>query len=307
MFVYDTIFKNDDEIRTFVNQAEEHYKKQVLDIAECVADDVHIRFLTLAGPTCSGKTTSSYILEKEFEKRGISTKIISIDDFYRSRYDIADDEDPDYESVTAIDLPYFKECVDKILDGETTMLPHYDFVTGVRSQYIPHTPSEHEIIIFEGIQAIYPEVLATLPKESTKSIYISVDEDVSAYGTFFDKREVRFLRRLVRDYLFRSATPARTLELWEGVVENEDKNIIPYEDNADYIINSFLPYELGVIKPFVLQKIPYDLEKEDERYLYETLKKEFTNIIEIPSHFVPHDSVFREFIGKETTLGKDKI
>ncbi len=301
MFVYDTIFKNDDEIRDFVLRAEEHYKKQVLDIAECVADDEHLRFLTLAGPTCSGKTTTSYILEHEFEKRGISTKIISIDDFYRSRHDIADDEEPDYESIKAIDLDYFKICVDQILAGETAMLPVYDFVTGYRTKLIPHTPSAHEIIIFEGIQALYPEILATLPKDVTRSIFISVDEDVTAYGMVFEKREVRFLRRLLRDFLFRSATPSRTLELWGGVVENEDKNILPYEDNADYIINSFLPYELGVIKPFILNTITYDMEKPAEKALYETLVSEFRNIVEIPSRFVPKHSVFREFIGQENS------
>ncbi len=298
MFVYDTIFKNDAEIRTFVECAEDHYKKQVLDIAECVADDPAIRFLMLAGPSCSGKTTTSYILEQEFEKRGISTKIISIDDFYRSRHDIADDEEPDYESITAIDLEYFKECIDKILDGRTAMLPIYDFVTGYRSAYVEHRPQAHEIIVFEGIQALYPEILATLPKHVTRSIFISVDEDVTAYGTIFDKREVRFFRRLVRDYLFRSATVSRTLELWDGVVENEDKNILPYEENADFIINSFLSYELGVIKPYVFG-IHYDMNKSEEKQLYETLTKEFANIVEIPSHFVPTDSVFREFIGKE--------
>ncbi len=297
MFVYDNIFKNDDEIRAFIDSAEKHYKKQVLDIADDVAKHDNIRFLTLAGPTCSGKTTSSYILKQEFEKRGIATKIISIDDFYRSRYDIADDEEPDYESITAIDLPLFKECVDKILNGETANIPVYDFVKGFRSKVIPHTPSEHEIIIFEGIQAIYPEILATLPKNATRSIYISVDEDVIAYGTHFDKREIRFLRRLVRDYLFRSASPSRTLELWEGVVENEDKNIIPYEKNADYMINSFLPYELGVIKAFVLQRISYDMDNKYEKNLYDALQSEFQNVQEIQSHFVPKDSVFREFIG----------
>ena len=299
MFVYDNIFKNDDDIRTFIHDAETHYKKQVLDIADDVAKHDNIRFLTLAGPTCSGKTTSSYILEQEFEKRGISTKIISIDDFYRSRYDIADDEEPDYESITAIDLPCFKKCVDKILMGESAEIPVYDFVTGKREKYITHTPSEHEIIIFEGIQAIYPEILATLPHDVTKSIYISVDEDVLAYGANFEKREIRFLRRLVRDYLFRSATPGRTLELWEGVVKNEDKNIIPYEKNADYIINSFLSYELGVIKSFVLHKIPYDEKNSQECALHEFLQNKFQNIKEIPSQFVPSDSVFREFIGKE--------
>ena len=298
MFVYNNVFQNEYEIREFVIRAEEHYKKQVLDIADDIAEQDNIRFLTLAGPTCSGKTTSSYILEQEFENKGISTKIISIDDFYRSRYDIADDEKPDYESITAIDLLLFKECVDKILKGKTAQLPVYDFVTGAREKYIPYEPKTNEIIVFEGIQAIYPEIVALLPKEAMRSIYISVDEDVEAYGVLFEKREVRFLRRLVRDYLFRSATPERTLELWKGVVDNEDKNIIPYENTADYIINSFLLYELGVIKPYVLQKIEYDLENKNEKQLYEKLQREFADIIEIPSRFVPQDSVFREFIGK---------
>ena len=298
MFVYNNVFQNENEIREFVIRAEEHYKKQVLDIADDIAEQDNIRFLTLAGPTCSGKTTSSYILEQEFENKGISTKIISIDDFYRSRYDIADDEKPDYESITAIDLLLFKECVDKILKGKTAQLPVYDFVTGAREKYISYEPKTNEIIVFEGIQAIYPEIVALLPKEAMRSIYISVDEDVEAYGVLFEKREVRFLRRLVRDYLFRSATPERTLELWKGVVDNEDKNIIPYENTADYIINSFLLYELGVIKPYVLQKIEYDLENKNEKQLYEKLQREFADIIEIPSRFVPQDSVFREFIGK---------
>ena len=131
-------------------RAEEHYKKQVLDIADDIAEQDNIRFLTLAGPTCSGKTTSSYILEQEFENKGISTKIISIDDFYRSRYDIADDEKPDYESITAIDLLLFKECVDKILKGKTAQLPVYDFVTGAREKYIPYEPKTNEIIVFES-------------------------------------------------------------------------------------------------------------------------------------------------------------
>jgi uridine kinase len=298
MFVYDNIFKNDEEMTAFILEAEEKYKNQVLKIANEIAGIRHIRFLTLAGPTCSGKTTTSYILEHEFEKRGITVKIISIDDFYRDRSDISDDEMPDYESISAIDFPIFEDCVNKILKGQTAMLPTFDFKEGIRSKYTPYTPSEHEIVIFEGIQAIYPEILATLPAEFSKSIYISVDDDVMAYGTHFEKREVRFYRRLVRDYLFRNASPTRTLELWTGVVENEEKNIIPNGIHADYIINSFLAYELGVIKPYLLHSIVYDMHNEQESALYQTILDEFRNIPAIPSALVPEDSVFREFIGK---------
>jgi uridine kinase len=300
MFVYENTFRNDDEIRLFVDEAERNYKNQVLKIANEVASTSNIKFLTLSGPTCSGKTTTSYILEHEFEKRGLTVKIISIDDFYRNRADISNDEKPDYESISAIDFPAFRSCVERILKKETAMLPIYDFKHGERQGFLPYEPVEHEIIIFEGIQAIYPEILEILPKEITKSIYISVAGDVKAYGTFFEKREVRFFRRLLRDFLFRSATPERTLELWVGVVENEEKNIIPNEKNADYVIDSFLPYELGAIKPYLLNIVSYDFEKEHEKELYWQIVNKFKNIIEIPSRFVPSDSVFREFIGKES-------
>ena len=299
MFVYDNIFKNDEQIRLFIEKSEQNYKNQVLKIATEISDLDHIKFLTLSGPSCSGKTTTSYILEHEFEKRGSTVKIISIDDFYRNRNDISYDEKPDYESVSAIDFPAFQACVGKILNGETAMLPIYDFKHGERKGFLPYTPSDHEIIIFEGIQAIYPEILNILPKEISKSVYINVSNDVNAYGTFFEKREIRFFRRLLRDFLFRSATPERTLELWVGVVENEDKNIIPNEKNADYAINSFLPYELGVIKPYLLNVVLYDFKKQHEKELYDQILFKFKNIEEIPSHFVPADSVFREFIGKE--------
>ena len=298
MFVYENIFKNDTEIQTFINEAEQKYKNQVLKIANDIIRTNHIRILTLSGPTCSGKTTTSYILEHEIEKNGMTVKIISIDDFYRNRDEISGAEKPDFESISAIDFPIFQSCVNKILKGDTAMLPLYDFVDGKRKGFEPYMPSSNEIIIFEGIQAIYPEILSILPKNISKSIYISVDEDVNAYGIYFNKREIRFLRRLVRDFLFRNATPEKTIELWKGVVENEDKNIIPNKKHADYIINSFMSYELGVIKSYLLNTIVYDFENEKETELYYTLKNKLENIVDLPSCLVPEDSVFREFIGR---------
>ena len=299
MFVYDTIFQNDQEISAFVKEAEQNYKNQIMKIAEYVQEreKAGTQFITLAGPTCSGKTTTSHILEQELAHAGISVKIISIDDFYRNRDDISDDEKPDYESISAIDFEVFEKCVHNIRSGKDTYLPKFDFMLGHRSEWVLHRPVPHEIIILEGIQAIYPEIRATLPKDS-KSIFISVDDDVCAYGIFFEKREIRFFRRLVRDYLFRNAKPERTLELWDGVVANENKNIIPYGHQADFIINSFMPYELGVIKSFLLDTIQYEEQKPCEKELHENLKEKFKNIPEISDRFVPADSVFREFIGE---------
>ena len=297
MFIYDTVFENERQTRDFVMEAEKKYKDQVLHVAKQIAKLPNIKFLTLAGPTCSGKTTTSYILEQELARLGLTVKIISIDDFYRNRDDIFEDEKPDYESISALDFDVFVDCVGKILDGKTVMLPKFDFRSGHRAGYETYTPQANEIVIFEGIQAIYPEIVATIPADTARSIYINAADDVTAYGVFFAGREVRFLRRLVRDYLFRGASAARTLELWEGVVANEDKNIIPYGKNADFIINSFLTYELNVIKPYLLDVIKYCDETPCEVELLATLREKFRQIPEIPSSFVPSDSVFREFIG----------
>lgn len=299
MIQYDNPFINEAEIKKFVDDAENTYKQQIFEIARHILLSPGIQFLTLAGPTCSGKTTTSYILKNELEKKGIAIKIISIDDFYRDRDDISDDEKPDYESISAIDFDIFVDCVNKIRNGETALLPQFDFQFGHRVGFVPHKPSEHEIVIFEGIQAIYPEITATLPADTSKSIYISVDEDVSAYGVYFDKREVRFLRRLVRDFLFRNASVSRTLELWEGVVKNEDKNIIPYGKNANYIINSFLKYELNVIGAYLINVIAYNPNLPHEMELYQYFQKKFENIPTISSRFIPENSVFREFVGKK--------
>lgn len=298
MFVYNKKFQNEKDILAFVYEAEENYKDQVLTIARKISEIENLRFLTLAGPSCSGKTTTSYILEEELKAHDITVKIVSIDDFYRDRADISDDEKPDYESISAIDFPIFAECVDKILKGETALLPKFDFKSGSRVEMNPYFPSSHEIVVFEGIQAIYPEILATLPRDTFKSIYICPEEDVQMGDVYFNKREIRFYRRLVRDFLFRNATVSRTLDLWDGVVENEDKNIIPYGMHADFMINSSLAYELAVIKPYLLRKVHFDMSVPMERSLFTSISNKFANIEEIPAHYIPADSVFREFIGE---------
>lgn len=298
MLVYDKKLQNEKDILAFVYEAEENYKNQVLAIARKISEIENLKFLTLAGPSCSGKTTTSYILEEELKAHDITVKIVSIDDFYRDRADISDDEKPDYESISAIDFPIFVKCVDKILKGETAMLPKFDFKSGSRVEMTPYIPAPHEIVVFEGIQAIYPEIIATLPRDTFKSIYICPEEDMQMGNMYFNKREIRFYRRLVRDFLFRNATVSRTIDLWDGVVENEDKNIIPYGMHADFQINSSLAYELAVIKPYLLQKVHFDMNLPMEQKLFASISNKFAGIEEIPERYVPTDSVFREFIGK---------
>ena len=296
MVVYDKKFENTEDMVRFIKKRERAYRSQVETIAELIAKDEKIKIITLCGPSCAGKTTTSYILEKKLEAiSGIDLKIISIDDFFKSRAEMEKQENPDYESIDSIDFDYFKECVENILAGRETHLPTFDFVTGERKkEYEVYIPHEKGIVVFEGIQAMYPEITAILPAEFCVSLYIDILEDIYAYGSFFTRKDVRFFRRLVRDFQFRDASVAKTLMLWENVVANEKKNITPYSGDAKYTINSLLIYELNVIKKYLLEMLEYS---EDTIQVYNDIKEKFENIPDIPAELVPTDSVFKEFIG----------
>ena len=296
MIVYDKKLENEAQVKAFIAKREYNYRRQVEKIAEILAMDEKIKIITLCGPSCAGKTTTSYILEQKLESiSGIDLKIISIDDFFKNREDMERSGKIDFESIDSIDFDYFKECVENILAGRKTLLPKFDFVSGSRSaEYEEYLPHEKGIVVFEGIQAMYPEITAILPKESCVSLFIDILEDVWAYGSFFTHRDVRFYRRLVRDFQFRGASVEKTLELWEDVKRNEEKNIYPYSDGAKYTINSSMLYELNVIKKYLLEMLEYT---EKTKFLYDDIYEKFKNIPDIPEEFVPENSVFREFIG----------
>ena len=296
MVVYDKKFENQDAMKAFIAEREHVYCSQVETIAKLIAQDEKIKIITLCGPSCAGKTTSSYILEKTLEAiSGIDLKIISIDDFFKNRNEVENQENPDYETIESIDFDYFKLCVNNILEGRETKLPKFDFVSGNRlEEYDTYIPHKKGIVVFEGIQAMYPEITAILPAESSVSIFIDILEDVYAYGNLFTRRDVRFFRRLVRDLQFRDASVEKTRSLWKNVAINEKDNIYPYSFGAKYTINSSLLYEFNVIKKYLLNMLVYD---ENNKILQEEIEQKFKNIPDIPSEFVPKTSVFKEFIG----------
>ena len=296
MVVYDKKIENQNAMKSFIAERELAYCSQVETIAKLIAQDEKIKIITLCGPSCAGKTTSSYILEKTLEAiSGIDLKIISIDDFFKNRNEVENQENPDYETIASIDFDYFKICVNNILEGKETKLPKFDFVSGKRQEeYDIYMPHKKGIVVFEGIQAMYPEITAILPAESSVSIFIDILEDVYAYGNLFTRRDVRFFRRLVRDFQFRDASVKKTRYLWKNVSLNEKNNIYPYSFEAKYTINSSLLYEFNVIKKYLLDMLEYD---ENDKFLYDEIKQKFENIPDIPAEFVPETSVFKEFIG----------
>ena len=259
------------------------------------------RIITLAGPTCSGKTTTASMLVDEIERTGRNAVVISIDDFYLDnlRVGLGEGKKIDFDSVKTIDLEYLESFTDSLLKLEKVKIPSFDFTTGCRSGYREFQPTKNDIFIFEGIQAVYPEVTALFGNNYT-SVFICVEDEVFCNGVYFSPHEVRLLRRLVRDYKFRSTTPANTMMIWESVRENEEASIFPNAKNPDFFIDSFITYELYMIAGFalpLLKEIPLDSP-------YKSAASSLVSRLELLdtqfylTEFIPENSMFREFIGK---------
>lgn len=246
-------FSTSAQVREFVQTCENRFEESLSRLVRSIVHENPPRVITLAGPSCSGKTTIAGKLTAEITAAGKKAVVLSIDDFFYDRPRTARlDVHADYDSVAAIDLSCLSDCTDRMMRAESVRLPQYDFVTGRRSSYREYVRGENDIIIYEGIQAVYPEVTALLRSYPYKSIFVDVTDDITADGILFDRTEVRLARRIVRDFRFRSAPPEFTLALWESVRRNEEDSIFPYAGGSDYVLNSLQPYELYLIGQYVL-------------------------------------------------------
>jgi len=290
-----------EEAQTYISECEEQFHRDITSALESLFEHASPKIIALSGPTCSGKTTTAELLTRRIACGGEKAVVLSIDDFFRNagRINVIKEESPDYDSVNAIDLPLLGEVTGQLLRGEKKVLiPRFDFTVGARSGMREYSPAVNDIYVYEGIQAVYPEVTA-LFGDAYRSIFISVMDDICYRGVTLSSHELRLLRRLVRDNRFRNATAEFTLHLWEGVRENEERHIFPNAKDCDVYINSFLPYE-----PFIIADDAEALLKtvpESSRYrktadaLMEKLR-----VFENPyfeDRMVPEHSVYREFIG----------
>ena len=259
-----------------------------------------VKILTISGPSSSGKTTVALKLISELSKYGVTAKIISMDDFYKNREDtpIKQNGEIDFETIDALDTELMINCLNEAVFFNKTKLPKFNFKTGIREGYKDFELYDNEIIIIEGIHGLNPKIIDNLPVENIKSIYTTIGEKVFLPGDIiFSKRDIRFLRRLIRDNKYRGAIPEFTFMLWETVREGEDLYIFPYENNAHIKINSFYKYELNVIKEQAL-KLLAEIKQESEYYEKAlNMINKLSYVISIDGDFVPSRSLIREFIG----------
>lgn len=292
----------EEEKRTLVLACDADLEKRMEEVARRVAAFPNLRFIGLTGPTCSGKTTAAHKLTQILEQSGKEVHVVSIDDFYFDttylRARVADDPNVeiDYDSEDTIDIELLREKTESLLACKPTQMPKFDFHTGKRTLGELLCPKENDVFLFEGIQILYPKVRALLQGESYKSIYISPRSSIEVGGECFEPNEIRLMRRLVRDAIYRSSTIEFSLRLWQSVRKNEEINIFPYAHTCDEVLDSSMAYEIGMLKPHLEELLrSYPANGEYSEIPARILRK-IKNIEPITALYIAPNSLYKEFI-----------
>lgn len=259
-----------------------------------------IKIVLLAGPSSSGKTTTSRKLCMFIQSFGLHPKVLSMDDYFVEREENPKDENgnPDYECLEAIDLKLFDSQLSDLLKGKEVTIPTFNFALGKKEYRDKLTLQSDDIIVIEGIHALDPKILTNIPRENKFKIYISPLTELNMDNqNRISTTDNRLLRRIIRDNRTRGYDVEHTLRSWASVREGEEKYIFPYQDEADYTINSALIYEIGVLKTYVeplLYSVPNDSPYYEEAKRLINFLRLF---LPIPADDIPQDSILREFIG----------
>ena len=268
---------------------------------EIKLNDNKIKIILLSGPSSSGKTTSARKLSVFLKTMGLNPVPLSLDDYFLNRDETPLNENgkPDFESLRAIDIKLFNSQIAKLLKGSKVIIPRFDFITGKKIFEKTIQMKENDVLIIEGLHALSDELLKDIPRNKKYKIYISplvylnIDDD-----NRINQTDIRLIRRMVRDARTRGYSPSQTLATWQEVRNGEEKYVFPYQDSADIIFNTFLAYELPVIKVYALPLL-YKVKINDPEYMTALrLIRLLDLVLPLPSDDIPSLSIIREFIGK---------
>lgn len=276
-------------------------ERRIGEIAENIVKKGNVKFVLIAGPSSSGKTTFSHRLSIQLRTYGKIPHPIALDDYFVNRELTPRDENGDYnfECLEAIDVKQFNEDMERLLRGERVELPTFNFKTGKREYHGRYKQlGEEDILVIEGIHGLNPETTYSLPDESKFKIYISALTSLNLdEHNRIPTTDGRLLRRMVRDARTRGASARRTIEMWPSVRRGEENYIFPFQEEADEMFNSVLIYELSVLKQYA-EPLLYSIEPgEPEYYEAKRLLKFLEYVQGIDSQNVPSNSICREFIG----------
>lgn len=288
--------------REFIASCENRYNGIIASIAKELKESGRTEIVMLSGPSSAGKTTTARRLKESLEALGVGSIAVSLDDFYLNNCDAPrfPDGSPDFETVYALDIEFFKSTMSEMLSSGTGFLPKFNFVSGRREEKLEKvTVKDSDVIIVEGLHALNPLITEGLPKERLYKIYINVSSRIydEKGDIVLNKRNMRFLRRVVRDSKFRGNPVEKTFGMWLNVCHGEDIYLFPYRDNADIKINTVHLYEPCLLKNDAARLLS-QVEKSSPFYRdSQRLLKSVSRFPSIDSELVPENSLLREFIG----------
>ena len=289
----------------FVERSEEFYNDQVRRAAQLINQSrKDYKFVLLCGPSASGKTTTAHKLKHRLVDLGMGAQVMSMDNFFRGmvHYPKLKDGSPDMESVEALDMDLLNDCFDELMETGGSVFPVFDF--GKQKQLLRQQDirlGEGDILIMEGIHALNPDVLKRVPREKVFRIYVSVrTKFVNGEDTILVPKDIRLIRRMVRDYNFRNYPPVHTLKYWQHVVESEKINIDLYRDDVELKMDNTIDYEVCVWHGMLHSLMEtIDLRDFEEFPQLEKVFHGLAHFAELSPGLIPKNSLLREFLGDD--------
>ena len=287
------------EISEFIQVEEALHEKKIAEIAADIVTKQNVKLILIAGPSSSGKTTFAKRLGVQLQACKAKPVVIGMDDYFlpRDKTPRKPNGEYDFESIYAMDLEYLNLQMNQLLEGEQIELPRYDFTRGVRRHSNNFVKlASNSIIIMEGIHGLNETLTASIPASRKVKIYVSALNQLNIDNhNRISTTDCRLLRRIIRDHRYRGYSAEETLMRWQDVREGEDKNIFPYQENADYMFNSSLTYEIGVIRKHAW-KLLLGVSPSSSAYMEaKRLSGLIANCKDIADSLVPYNSIIREF------------
>ena len=275
-----------------IQKSESAYKTQIQAVTTKVIEKNTVKIILLAGPSSAGKTTTAKLIKNQLIASGFGSEVISMDNFFINRdiTPILEDGSYDFENVNTVDIPYFKKFIEKILTTGKAQMPIFNFITGTREDlYIDIELQDNSILIIEGIHALNPVILDNHEQEVYRVLVNPNTEYFLNNQAVIEVRELRRIRRMIRDFYTRGIKPNETLKNWKNVVDGEKKYIFPYKTNADFILDSTHYYEPLMYKKYIPALLDDSKESKD-------IWNDLEYFEELDAHLVPKDSLLNEFL-----------
>lgn len=284
----------------FIAECENAYRRQLDTVVKEINAEKGRVLVMLAGPSSSGKTTTAKLIADKLSDLGRKPVVVSLDDFYLEQDNPRTFEDGtvDYETVEALDIKLISKCLHELINNGESMMPRFCFKSKKRSCFEKVTVEAEGIVIVEGLHALNPVITDPLSDECMKKYYVSVSSRITdGDKVVFSKRDLRFIRRLIRDFYHRNSEVEYTFYLWKGVRMGEDRYLFPFSNLADRKIDSIHPYETAIFKKNATQLL--DRVAADSVYYEKAneLKQKLNRFGTVEREQMPDTSLLGEFIG----------